>query len=142
MVLPAALIFCALAGLFLTATGSTSLLPLFASGLVCFALFAAAKHFRKEAILLPAALCLGSACPLMLLQKIFPVLASPDSWQTLLISAMLWGGPVLMGSVATLRRLYQYMASQGGRPNTDCNNRQRRYFNSRPHKEADRSEDF
>ena len=55
-ILPAALIFCALAGLFLTATGSTSLLPLFASGLVCFALFAAAKHFRKEAILLPAAL--------------------------------------------------------------------------------------
>ena len=57
-ILPAALIFCALAGLFLTATGSTSLLPLFASGLVCFALFAAAKHFRKEAILLPAALVL------------------------------------------------------------------------------------
>ena len=56
MVLPAALIFCALAGLFLTATGSTSLLPLFAAGLVCFALFAAAKHFRKELILLPAAL--------------------------------------------------------------------------------------
>ena len=55
-ILPAVLIFCALAGLFLTATGSTSLLPLFASGLVCFALFAAAKHFRKEAILLPAAL--------------------------------------------------------------------------------------
>ena len=54
-ILPSALIFCALAGLFLTATGSTSLLPLFASGLVCFALFAAAKHFRKEAILLPAA---------------------------------------------------------------------------------------
>ncbi len=52
------LIFCALAGLFLTATGSTSLLPLFASGLVCLALFAAAKHFRKEAILLPAALVL------------------------------------------------------------------------------------
>ena len=57
-ILPSALIFCALAGLFLTATGSTSLLPLFASGLVCFALFAAAKHFRKEAILLPAALVL------------------------------------------------------------------------------------
>ena len=57
-ILPAALIFCALAGLFLTARGSTSLLPLFASGLVCFALFAAAKHFRKEAILLPAALVL------------------------------------------------------------------------------------
>ena len=57
-ILPAVLIFCALAGLFLTATGSTSLLPLFASGLVCFALFAAAKHFRKEAILLPAALVL------------------------------------------------------------------------------------
>ena len=57
-ILPSALIFCALVGLFLTATGSTSLLPLFASGLVCFALFAAAKHFRKEAILLPAALVL------------------------------------------------------------------------------------
>ena len=57
-ILPSALIFCALAGLFLTATGSTSLLPLFAAGLVCFALFAAAKHFRKEAILLPAALVL------------------------------------------------------------------------------------
>ena len=55
-ILPAVLIFCALAGLFLTATGSTSLLPLFAAGLVCFALFAAAKHFRKELILLPAAL--------------------------------------------------------------------------------------
>ena len=56
MVLPAALIFCALAGLFLTATGSTSLLPLFASGLIFLALFTTVKHFRKEAILLPAAL--------------------------------------------------------------------------------------
>lgn len=57
-IIPSALIFCALAGLFLTATGSTSILPLFASGLICLALFAAAKHFRKEAILLPAALVL------------------------------------------------------------------------------------
>ena len=56
MVLPAALIFCALAGLLTTVTGLTAVLPLFASGLVCLALFAAVKHFRKEAILLPAAL--------------------------------------------------------------------------------------
>ena len=56
MVLPAALIFCALAGLLTTVTGLSSILPLFASGLVCLALFAAAKHFRKELILLPAAL--------------------------------------------------------------------------------------
>ena len=57
-ILLAALIFCALAGLFLTATGSTSILPLFAAGLICLALFAAAKRFRKESILLPAALVL------------------------------------------------------------------------------------
>ena len=57
-ILPSALIFCALAGLLTTVTGLSSILPLFASGLVCFALFAAAKHFRKEAILLPAALVL------------------------------------------------------------------------------------
>ena len=58
-ILPAVLIFCALAGLFLTATGSTSLLPLFASaGLIFLLLFTLAKHFRKEAILLPAALVL------------------------------------------------------------------------------------
>ena len=56
MVLPAALIFCALAGLLTTVTGLTAILSLFASGLVCLALFAAAKHFRKELILLPAAL--------------------------------------------------------------------------------------
>ena len=56
MVLPAALIFCALAGLLTTVTGLSSILPLFTSGLVCLALFAAAKHFRKELILLPAAL--------------------------------------------------------------------------------------
>ena len=55
-ILPAALIFCALAGLLITVTGLSSILPLFASGLVCLALFAAAKHFRKELILLPAAL--------------------------------------------------------------------------------------
>ena len=55
-ILPAVLIFCALAGLFLTATGSTSLLPLFASGLIFLALFTTVKHFRKELILLPAAL--------------------------------------------------------------------------------------
>ena len=55
-ILPAALIFCALAGLLTTVTGLTAILPLFASGLVFLALFAAAKHFRKEAILLPAAL--------------------------------------------------------------------------------------
>ena len=58
MVLPAALIFCALVGLLITVTGLSSILPLFASGLVCLALFAAAKHFRKELILLPAALVL------------------------------------------------------------------------------------
>ena len=55
-ILPSALIFCALAGLLTAVTGLSSILPLFASGLVCLALFAAAKHFRKEAILLPAAL--------------------------------------------------------------------------------------
>ena len=57
-ILPSALTFCALAGLFLTVTGLSSPLPLFAAGLICLALFAAAKHFRKEAILLPAALVL------------------------------------------------------------------------------------
>ena len=55
-ILPAALIFCALAGLFLTATGSTSLLPLFASGLIFLALAAIAKQLHKEFFLLPAAL--------------------------------------------------------------------------------------
>ena len=55
-ILPSALIFCALVGLLITVTGLSSILPLFASGLVCLALFAAAKHFRKELILLPAAL--------------------------------------------------------------------------------------
>ena len=55
-ILPVVLTFCALAGLLTTVTDLTAILPLFASGLVCFALFAAAKHFRKEAILLPAAL--------------------------------------------------------------------------------------
>ena len=55
-ILPSALIFCALAGLLTTVTGLSSLLPILASGLVCLALFAAAKHFRKEAILLPTAL--------------------------------------------------------------------------------------
>ena len=55
-IVPAALIFCALAGLLTTVTGLTTILPLFASGLVFLALFAAAKHFRKELILLPAAL--------------------------------------------------------------------------------------
>ena len=56
MVLPAALIFCALAGLLTTVTGLTAILPLFASSLIFLALFTLAKHFRKEAILLPAAL--------------------------------------------------------------------------------------
>ena len=55
-ILPAVLIFCALASLLVTVTGLSSSLPLFASGLIFLALFAAAKHFRKEAILLPAAL--------------------------------------------------------------------------------------
>ena len=54
--LTAGLIFIALAGLFLSVTGMTAILPLFASGLVSLTLFAMAKHFRKEAILLPAAL--------------------------------------------------------------------------------------
>lgn len=57
-ILPAVLIFCALAGLFLTATGSTSLLPLFASGLIFLALAAIAKQLHKEFFLLPAALVL------------------------------------------------------------------------------------
>ena len=56
MVLPAALTFCALAALLVSVTGLTAILPLFASGLVCLALFAAAKHFHREALLLPAAL--------------------------------------------------------------------------------------
>ena len=55
-ILPSALIFCALAGLLTTVTGLTAILPLFASGLIFLALFTLAKHFRKEAILLPAAL--------------------------------------------------------------------------------------
>ena len=55
-ILPATLIFCALAGLFLTVTGLTAILSLFASGLIFLALFTTVKHFRKEAILLPAAL--------------------------------------------------------------------------------------
>ena len=55
-ILPSALIFCALAGLLTTVTGLSSILPLFASGLIFLTLFTLAKHFRKEAILLPAAL--------------------------------------------------------------------------------------
>ena len=55
-ILPAVLIFCALAGLLITVTGLSSILPLFASGLIFLALFTTVKHFRKEAILLPAAL--------------------------------------------------------------------------------------
>ena len=57
-ILPVVLTFCALAGLLTTVTDLTAILPLFASGLIFLALFAAAKHFRKEAILLPAALIL------------------------------------------------------------------------------------
>ena len=56
MVLPAALIFCALVGLLITVTGLSSILPLFASGLIFLTLFTLAKHFRTELILLPAAL--------------------------------------------------------------------------------------
>ena len=55
-ILPAVLIFCALVGLLITVTGLTAILPLFASGLIFLALFTTVKHFRKEAILLPAAL--------------------------------------------------------------------------------------
>ena len=55
-ILPSALIFCALAGLLTTVTGLTAILSLFASGLIFLTLFTLAKHFRKEAILLPAAL--------------------------------------------------------------------------------------
>lgn len=55
-ILPSALIFCALVGLLITVTGLSSILPLFASGLIFLALFTTVKHFRKEAILLPAAL--------------------------------------------------------------------------------------
>ena len=55
-ILPAVLIFCALAGRLTTVTGLTAILPLFASGLIFLTLFILAKHFRKEAILLPAAL--------------------------------------------------------------------------------------
>ena len=54
-ILPSVLIFCTLAGLFLTVTGLTAVLPLFAAGFVCLALFAAAKHLHKESILLPIA---------------------------------------------------------------------------------------
>ena len=55
-ILPSALIFCALAGLLTTVTGLTAILSFFASGLIFLALFTTVKHFRKEAILLPAAL--------------------------------------------------------------------------------------
>ena len=55
-ILPSALISCALAGLLTTVTGLTAILSLFASGLIFLALFTTVKHFRKEAILLPAAL--------------------------------------------------------------------------------------
>ena len=55
-ILPSALIFCALAVLLTTVTGLTAILSLFASGLIFLALFTTVKHFRKEAILLPAAL--------------------------------------------------------------------------------------
>ena len=55
-IIPAALIFCALAGLLATVTGLTAILSLFASGLIFLALFTTAKHFHKESILLPAAL--------------------------------------------------------------------------------------
>ena len=55
-ILPAALIFCALAGLLITVTGLSNILPLFASGLLFLALFTAAKQLHKESILLPAAL--------------------------------------------------------------------------------------
>ena len=57
-ILPSALIFCALAGLLTTVTGLTAILSLFASGLIFLALFTTVKHFRKEAILLPAALAI------------------------------------------------------------------------------------
>ena len=55
-ILPSALTFCALAGLLTTVTGLTAILSFFASGLIFLALFTTVKHFRKEAILLPAAL--------------------------------------------------------------------------------------
>ena len=55
-ILPVVLTFCALAGLLITVTGLTAILSLFASGLIFLALFTTVKHFRKEAILLPAAL--------------------------------------------------------------------------------------
>ena len=54
--LAAGLIFLALAGLLLSVTGMTAILSLFVSGLACLAVFTLAKHLRKEAILLPAAL--------------------------------------------------------------------------------------
>ena len=57
-ILPVVLTFCALAGLITTVTGLTAILSLFASGLIFLALFTTVKHFRKEAILLPAALVL------------------------------------------------------------------------------------
>ena len=56
--IPAALCFLALAGLLITVTGLTALVPLFTSGLVCLALYALAKRFQKEHILLPALLVL------------------------------------------------------------------------------------
>ena len=55
-ILPVVLTFCALADLLTTVTGLTAILPLFASSLIFLALFTLAKRFRKEAILLPAAL--------------------------------------------------------------------------------------
>lgn len=56
--IPAALIFCALAGLLITAAGLQSALPLFSAGLLFLAIFTAAKHVHKEAMVLPIALVL------------------------------------------------------------------------------------
>lgn len=54
--LTAGLIFIALAGLLAAVSGMTAVLPLFASGLACLAVFTLAKHLHREALLLPAAL--------------------------------------------------------------------------------------
>ena len=56
--IPAALIFCALAGLLITAAGLQSAFPLFSAGLLFLAIFTAAKHVHKEAMVLPIALVL------------------------------------------------------------------------------------
>lgn len=54
--LTAGLSFIALAGLLVTVSGLTAVLPLFISGLACLAVFTLARHLHRGTVLLPAAL--------------------------------------------------------------------------------------